>query len=89
MGHLVINGTIEVKPGGESKLRIGDEVKANVDLRTTTGQPTSIMVVTPSSLRLQRSPMYGPISHARLDHHRSNRTPFVRSVMPSPPATGL
>jgi hypothetical protein len=41
---LVINGAIEVKRGGESRRRIGDEVKVTVALSTTTRQPTSLMV---------------------------------------------
>jgi hypothetical protein len=40
----VIHGTIEVTPGGESKRRIGDEVKVYVDFSMITRQPTRIMV---------------------------------------------
>jgi hypothetical protein len=44
MGNMVINGTIEVKPGGESNLRTGNEVKVykvvwrSLDLGTASGQ---------------------------------------------------
>jgi hypothetical protein len=44
MGAMVMHGTIEVKPGGASKRRLGVEVKVHVDLRTTTRPPTRIMV---------------------------------------------
>jgi hypothetical protein len=38
---------VEVKPGGESKRRIGVEIKVTVDLRTTTRLPISITVGAP------------------------------------------
>jgi hypothetical protein len=44
MGHKASNGTIEVKPDGESTRRIGAKVTGTVDLRTTTRQPISIVV---------------------------------------------
>jgi hypothetical protein len=79
---MVLHGTLEVKPPGESKRQVGDEVKVPVDPRTTTRQPISIMVGVPSSHRLQSSPMESPSPHAKLGHHRSSWSPFVRSVMP-------
>jgi hypothetical protein len=87
MGTMVIHGPSEVNPGGESKRRIGGEVKRHGELSTTTRQPIRLTVHARLVFQAVTLPDGQLSPHARRNHHRPRRTPFVRAAVPSPPGS--
>jgi hypothetical protein len=85
---MVIHGPSEVNPGGESKRRIGDEVKHHGDLGTTTRQPIRLMVHARLVFQAATLPDGQLSPHARRNHHRPRRTPFVRAGCRHHPVPG-